>query len=112
MKDRTVGAYDVGDVVGAHLSSQLSYVLAGVVTRRPVRPERFPEVWREQRGLGKTHLLDEPDVERPLELGIAEDPDGQHTDRGSRKRDEVAECPGIGGHHSVSGVRAPIVADE
>ena len=56
------------------MSSQLSDVFAGVVTRRPVRPQRFPEAWLKERGFGETNLLDEPDVERPPELRIAEDP--------------------------------------
>src|SRR6478752_6120009 len=82
---------DVGDVVGRDVSTQLIYVIVRVVSGRPVAPQRFPEAGLQKYLLGKTGLLDDPDVERPLELAVAEHR-LQNTGRWSSQCDETAEC--------------------
>ena len=61
---------------------------------------------------GETHLLDEPDVERSLELGVAEDAGGQYGRRGHRERDEPVERRRIERDGAVTGDCAPVVSDE
>ena len=86
-------------------------VVGGVVARRPVCPQRLPESGFEQRRLGQSDLLDEPDVERPLELAVAEHPAQapRSAERQGRRSDRRPS--GVGRNRSVPGVRAPVVSD-